>query len=51
MTFLFRPPIPKKKLTPMILTDWHHLFGMLLTDFFNDTSYKVELEKELTLKK
>ena len=35
----------------MILTDWHHLFGMTLTDYFSDTSYKVELEKELSLKK
>jgi response regulator of citrate/malate metabolism len=35
----------------MILTDWHHLFGMTLTDYFSGTSYKVELEKELSLKK
>jgi hypothetical protein len=30
---------------------WHRLFGMALTDFFTGTRYKVELEKDLSLKK
>lgn len=29
---------------------WHRLFGMTLTDFFTDTAYTVELEKDLSLK-
>lgn len=33
---------------PMI--QWHRLFGMTLTDFFTDTAYTVELEKDLSLK-
>jgi len=32
-------------------TDWHKLFGITLTDFFTDTAYTVELEKDLSLKK
>jgi hypothetical protein len=35
----------------MEFTDWHQLFGMTLTDFFSDTAYTVELEKDLSLKK
>ena len=35
----------------MIIMDWHRLFGMALTDYFSDTSYTVELEKDLSLKK
>jgi len=35
----------------MILTDWHHLFGMTLTDYFTGTAYRVELEKDLSIKK
>jgi len=35
----------------MIITDWHRLFGMALTDYFNDTPYTVELESDLSLKK
>ncbi len=35
----------------MELIDWHHLFGITLTDFFTDTAYTVELEKDLSLKK
>ncbi len=29
--------------------DWHRIFGVTLTDFFTDTKYKVELEKNLSL--
>jgi len=35
----------------MKFTDWHKLFGITLTDFFTDTAYTVELEKDLSLKK
>ncbi len=35
----------------MILTDWHHLFGMTLTDYFTNSAYRVELEKDLSIKK
>jgi hypothetical protein len=31
--------------------DWHRLFGLILTDFFSGSSYVVELEKDLSLKK
>jgi hypothetical protein len=30
--------------------DWHRLFGVTLTDFFSNTAYRVELEKDLSLK-
>jgi len=33
------------------LTDWHRLFGLILTDFFAGTPFVVELEKDLALKK
>ncbi len=29
---------------------WHRLFGLILTDFFLDSAYTVELEKDLSLK-
>jgi hypothetical protein len=29
---------------------WHRLFGLTLTDYFLDTAYEVELEKDLSLK-
>src|SRR5437016_810384 len=29
-------------------TNWHRLFGMLLTDFFTDSPFTVELEKDLS---
>ncbi|NUO79037.1 hypothetical protein HUU05_03095 [candidate division KSB1 bacterium] len=29
---------------------WHRLFGLTLTDFFTDTGFHVELEKDLSLK-
>jgi hypothetical protein len=32
-------------------TDWHRLFGITLIDYFTDTKYHVELEKELSHKK
>jgi hypothetical protein len=31
--------------------DWHRLFGLMLTDFFADSPFVVELEKDLSLKK
>src|SRR5947209_13572012 len=31
--------------------DWHRLFGLILTDFFADSPFVVELEKDLALKK
>jgi len=33
-----------------IMIQWHRLFGITLTDFFTGTAYKVELEKDLSLK-
>ena len=30
--------------------EWHHLFGLTLKDFFTDSAYHVELEKDLSLK-
>jgi hypothetical protein len=32
-------------------TDWHRLFGVILTDFFTGTPFRVEVEKDLSLKK
>ncbi len=32
------------------MIQWHRLFGLSLTDFFHDTSYKVEIEKDLSMK-
>ncbi len=31
--------------------DWHRLFGLILTDFFSGSPFKVEMEKDLSLKK
>src|SRR5438105_59196 len=31
--------------------NWHRLFGLILTDFFTDSPYVVELEKDLALQK
>jgi len=31
------------------LRDWHRLFGLLLTDFFTDTPFDVEIESDLSL--
>lgn len=33
------------------ITDWHRLFGMTMIDYFTNTPYHVELEKELCQKK
>jgi hypothetical protein len=33
------------------MIDWHHLFGLGLIDYFTDSCYKVELEKDLSIKK
>jgi hypothetical protein len=30
--------------------EWHRLFGLVLTDYFTDSAYRVELEKDLSLK-
>ena len=30
------------------LQQWHHLFGLLLTDYFTGSPYEVELEKDLS---
>ncbi len=35
----------------MEFADWHRLFGITLTDYFSDTAYRVELEKDLSLRK
>ena len=32
------------------MIEWHRLFGLALTDFFAESSYRVELEKDLSLK-
>ncbi len=32
------------------MTNWHRLFGLFLTDFFTNSPYVVELEKDLSLK-
>src|SRR5437899_979050 len=31
--------------------NWHRLFGLVLTDFFTDTPFVVEVEKDLSSKK
>src|SRR3954452_7911499 len=31
------------------LRDWHRLFGLLLTDFFTDTPFTVEVERDLSV--
>ncbi|MDJ0837869.1 MAG: hypothetical protein QNK37_15235 [Acidobacteriota bacterium] len=33
------------------MIDWHRLLGLVFSDFFSDTGYEVELEKDLSLKK
>ena len=33
------------------MTEWHRLFGLVLTDYFTGSSYAVELEKDLSLKR
>src|SRR6202011_6026171 len=30
------------------LRDWHRLFGLLLTDFFTDSPFTVEIERDLS---
>lgn len=30
-------------------TDWHRLFGLILADYFKDSNYRVELEKDLSI--
>lgn len=29
--------------------DWHRIFGLTITDFYTDTKYRVELEKDLSV--
>src|SRR5258707_1030730 len=31
------------------LRDWHRLFGLLLTDFFTGSSFRVEVERDLSV--
>ena len=31
--------------------NWHRLFGLVLTDFFTDSPFVVELEKDLSIQK
>lgn len=31
-----------------VLRDWHRLFGLLLTDFFTDSPFEVEVERDLS---
>ena len=33
------------------MINWHRLFGLALTDFFTDSTWVVELEKDLSLKR
>jgi len=33
------------------MTEWHHLLGISLKDFFFNSSYQVEVERDLSLKK
>jgi len=33
------------------MTEWHRLFGLVLTDYFTGSAYAVELEKDLSLKR
>ncbi|MGH7598887.1 MAG: hypothetical protein ACREOI_21235 [bacterium] len=33
------------------MIDWHRLFGLTMTDYFTDSGYEVELEKDLSIKK
>jgi hypothetical protein len=33
------------------IIDWHRLFGLTLTDFFTDSPFMVELEKDLSMKR
>lgn len=32
------------------MIDWHHLFGWTLMDYFRDSNYQVDLEKDLSVK-
>ena len=32
------------------MIDWHHLFGWTLTDYFRNSNYQVNLEKDLSIK-
>ena len=32
------------------MMEWHRSFGLALTDYFTDSAYRIELEKELSLK-
>lgn len=32
------------------MIDWHRLFGLTLTGYFTNSCYRVELEKDLSIK-
>jgi hypothetical protein len=32
-----------------LLRDWHRLFGLLLTDFFSGSPFRVEVERDLSV--
>ena len=38
-------------MTPDRLYDWHRLFGLTLSDVFQDTPWRVELEKDLAMQR
>ena len=31
------------------MTDWHRLFGLVLTDFFEETPFEVQMEVDLSV--
>jgi hypothetical protein len=42
--------IVKNKRRQKNMIDWHHLFGWTLTDYFTGSNYRVDLEKDLSVK-
>src|ERR1700687_3321812 len=48
-----RPPcrFPSGRKIEAVSMDWHRLFGLILTDFFTDSPFVVELEKDLSKQK
>ena len=38
------------RMPPEPLMDWHHMFGVMVQDFFRGTPYVVELERDLSVK-
>lgn len=37
-------------ISPAVMVNWHRLFGLMLNQLFKDSPYKVELEKDLSLR-